>query len=66
MFMPRFDFYEVKKEYIIIFQKDEGTIFTLLIMFIVKNLQKEQNSTNLLTLLGSGSEWQKPRRKFRW
>ena len=42
-----FDFYEVKKN-IIIFQKETGNSFTLLIIFIVKSLQKEQNSTNLL------------------
>ena len=43
-----FDFYEVKKN-IVIFQKEKGnTTFTLLIIFIVKSLQKEQNSTNLL------------------
>jgi hypothetical protein len=42
-----FDFYEVKKN-IIIFQKEKGNAFTLLILFIVKSLQKEQNSTNLL------------------
>ena len=42
-----FDFYEVKKN-IIIFQKEKGNTFTLLIIFIVKSLQKEQNSTNLL------------------
>ena len=42
-----FDFYEVKKS-IIIFQKEKGNTFTLLIIFIVKSLQKEQNSTNLL------------------
>ena len=42
-----FDFYEVKKN-IIIFQKEKGNTFTLLISFIMKNLQKEQNSTNLL------------------
>ena len=34
-----FDFYEVK---------EKGNTFTLLIIFIVKSLQKEQNSTNLL------------------
>ena len=33
---------------IIIFQKEIGNTFTLLISFIVKSLQKEQNSTNLL------------------
>jgi hypothetical protein len=42
-----FDFYEVKKN-IIIFQKEKGNTFTLLIIFIVKSFQKEQNSTNLL------------------
>ena len=42
----RFDFYEVKKN--IIFQKEKGNTFTLLLIFIVKSLQKEQNSTNLL------------------
>jgi hypothetical protein len=35
-----FEFYEVKKK--------NGNTFTLLIIFIVKSLQKEQNSTNLL------------------
>ena len=40
------DFYEVKKN--IIFQKEKGNTFTLLIIFILKGLQKEQNSTNLL------------------
>ena len=44
-----FDFYEVKKYiFIIIFQKEKGNTFTLLIIFIVKSLQKEQKSTNLL------------------
>ena len=45
-----FDFYEVKKNtfFIIIFRKEKGNTFTLLIIFIVKSLQKEQNSTNLL------------------
>ena len=42
-----FDFYEVKKN-VIIFQKENGNTSTLLINFIVKSLQKEQNSTNLL------------------
>ena len=42
-----FDFYDGKKN-IIIFQKEKGNTFTLLIIFIVKSLQKEQNSTNLL------------------
>ena len=45
----RFEFYEVKKKiFVIIFQKENGNTFTLLIIFIVKSLQKEQNSTNLL------------------
>ena len=43
-----FEFYEVKKKFDIIFQKENGNTFTLLIIFIVKCLQKEQNSTNLL------------------
>jgi hypothetical protein len=42
-----FRFYEVKK-IVIIFQKKTGITFTLLIIFLVKSLQKEQNSTNLL------------------
>ena len=42
-----FDFYEVKIN-ITIFQKEKGNTFTLLIIFIVKSLQKEQNSTNIL------------------
>ena len=42
-------FYEVKEIFfVIIFQKENGNTFTLLIIFIVKSLQKEQNSTNLL------------------
>ena len=43
-----FDFYEVKKKNIIIFQKEKGNTFSLLIIFIVKSLKKEQNSTHLL------------------
>ena len=43
MFMPGFDFYEVKKKnFVIIFQKENGNTFTLFIIFIVKSLQKEQ------------------------
>ena len=34
--------------HVIIFQKENGNTFTLFIIFIVKSLQKEQNSTNLL------------------
>ena len=50
MLMPGFDFDEVKKnkENVIVFQKEKGNTFTLLIIFIMKILQKEQNSTNLL------------------
>ena len=33
---------------VIIFQKENGNTFTLFIIFIVKSLQKEQNSTNIL------------------
>ena len=44
-----FEFYEIKKKYFVInFQKENGNTFTLFIIFIVKSLQKEQNSTNLL------------------
>ena len=43
-----FEFYEVKNFFFVfIFQKENGNTFTLLIIFIVKSLQKEQNSTNL-------------------
>ena len=34
--------------FFIIFRKENGNIFTLLIIFILKSLQKEQKSTNLL------------------
>ena len=44
----RFEIYEVKKKIVIILQKENGNTFTLFIIFIVKSLQKEQNSTNLL------------------
>ena len=47
--MPGFDFYKVKKN-IIILEKEQGNTFTLLIIFIVKSLQKEQNSPNLHTM----------------
>ena len=43
-----FDFYEVKKILLLLFQIKKGNTFTLFISFIVKSLQKEQNSTNLL------------------
>ena len=42
-----FEFFEVKTN-VIIFKKENGNTFTLLIIFLVKSLQKEQNSTNLL------------------
>ena len=44
------EFYEVKikKKMVIIFLKENGNTFTLFIIFIVKSLQKEHNSTNLL------------------
>ena len=42
-----FEFYEVKKNRYY-FSEKNGNTFTLLIIFIVKSLQKEQNSTNLL------------------
>ena len=37
-----------KKKFVIIFQKENGNTFTLFIISIVKSLQKEQKSTNLL------------------
>ena len=37
-----------ERKIVIIFQKENENTFTLLIIFIVKSLQKEQNSTNLL------------------
>ena len=40
-----FNFYEVKKNY---FSKRKGKYFTILIIFVVKSLQKEQNSRNLV------------------
>ena len=43
-----FDFYEVNNFFVIIFQKENGNTFTFFITFIVKSLEKEQNSTNLL------------------
>ena len=43
---PGFEFYEVKKN-VIIFQKENGNTFTLFIIFIMKSLQKEQNSTTM-------------------
>ena len=48
MSMPGFEFYEVKIKFVLIFQKENGNTLTLFIIFIVKSLQKEQNSTNLL------------------
>ena len=45
-----FEFYEVKikKKIVNVFQKENGNTFTIFIIFIVKSLQKEQNSTNQL------------------
>ena len=43
-----FEFYEVFFFAVIIFQQENGNTFTLLIIFILKSLQKEQNGTNLL------------------
>ena len=37
-----FEFYEVKKNFVIIFKKENGNTFTLLIIFIVKSLQKSK------------------------
>ena len=42
------NFMKLNKSFGIIFQKENGNTFTLFIIFIVKSLQKEQNSTNLL------------------
>ena len=36
------------KKNIVVFQKEKGNAFTLLTIFIVKSLQKEQSSSNLL------------------
>ena len=41
-----FEFYE--KKIIIVFQNENGDTFTLFVIFMVKSLQKEQNSTNIL------------------
>ena len=42
-----FDFYEVKKKKSkIIFQKENGNTFTLLIIILLKSIQKKANSTN--------------------
>ena len=43
-----FDFHEIKKMCIIIFEKEKGNTFILLIIVKLKSLQREQNSTNLL------------------
>ena len=43
-----FEFYGVRKKNVINFQKENGNTFTRSIIFTVKSLQKEQNSTNLL------------------
>ena len=43
-----FNFMKSKNILLILFEKENGNTFTLLIIFILKSLQKEQNSTNLL------------------
>ena len=49
MFMPGvWILWSKKKNFVIIFQKENGNTFTLFIIFVVKSLQKEQNSTNPL------------------
>ena len=59
MFMPGVWFLSSKKrKFVIIFQKEKGNTFTLFIIFIVKSLQKEHNSTNLL--LWPPICWNKP------
>ena len=58
MFMPGvWILWSKKKKIVIIFQKENGNTFTLLIIFIVKSLQKEQNSTNLLLTPGLSGFW---------
>ena len=42
------DFYKTKLFFHYYFQKEKANTFTLLIILIVKNLQIELNSTNLL------------------
>ena len=39
-----FDFYEVKKNKKFLFQKENGNTIALLIIFLVKSLQKEQKA----------------------
>ena len=47
MFMPGvWILWSKKKKFVIIFQKENENTFTLFIIFVVKSLQKEQNSTN--------------------
>ena len=46
---PEHDFYEAKKSFFIInFQKEKANTFTLVIILIVKSLQVELHSKNLL------------------
>ena len=40
------NFNEVKKKFVIIFQKENGNTFTLLIIVLEKSLQKEQIAEN--------------------
>ena len=42
------NFKRLKQFMLLFFKKENGNTFTLLFIFIVKSLQKEQNSTNLL------------------
>ena len=43
MFMPGFEFYELKKKKnVIIFQKENGNTFPLFIIFLVKSFQKSK------------------------
>jgi hypothetical protein len=51
MFMPGVKYFMKKKKDGIIFQKENENTFTLLFIFIVKSLQKEQNSTNFATTM---------------
>ena len=39
-----FKFYEVNKNFVIISKKENGNTYTLLIIFTVKSLQKEENT----------------------
>ena len=65
MFMPGvWILWSKKMNFVITFQKENGKTFTRLIVFIVKSLQKEQNSTNLL--LWPLICWNKPAITPKW